>query len=231
MKTLSTLLTVTITLLLTGCGGKEYTENKVLGIIPAVFIEMKKEINQLYTEMNEEVEKSGDYMKTHEKYKKKVEKCGENAVKTAKKDIENLIGKDIPFSMMYDDPYYYIESITVDNVSPKGFGGEGDAAIYMTMKARAKQDVKDFIALPTLCYINMTNEETKYIDKGTIDPFCRGQVSGYTLQTNFIKNKGVKGGELFNEEGSLISFAIAYYDFTDFKEIRFISQDQFRALK
>ncbi len=230
MRLLYTLLAIMLSLLLAGCGGPSYTENAVLGKIPSAFIEMRKEINQLNVEMNEEVENNGDYRKARDRYNKKVEECTQNTVKAVQKDIENLIGKEIPFTMMYDDPYYYIESITVDNVQAKGIG-ESNATINMTMKVRAKQDIKDFIALPTLCYINMTNNDSTYIDKGTIDPFYRGQVSGYTMQTNFIKNKGLKGGELFNEEGSVISFWVAYYNFTDFKEIRFISRDQFKALK
>ncbi len=220
MKLLNTLLILTFTFILISCGGANYTENAVLGKVPSAFIEMKKEIIQLQSKEE-----------SREKYKKKVEKCVDNTISAVKKDMEKLEGKDIPFSMTYDDPYYYIESITVDKVSPRGIGGGSDATIIMTMKIRAKQDIEDFIALPTLCYINMTNDETKYIDKGTIDPFYRGQVSGYTMQTNFIKNKGVKGGELFNEEGSIISFAIAYYDYTDFKEIRFVSPEEFKAYK
>lgn len=216
--------------LLTGCGGggsAKYTENKALGKLPSIYMVWHELDEKNEENMRKELEKAkteGDFIKINEKYIAFEEKRKQETIDAASKEIEKLRGKDVPYSINYDDPDFEIVSATIEEIEPS------TGALSINLKIKAKRDL-DANINSVLHYVILSNEDSNGVStmlfKGTINPFFNIQI----ITGSRFPGGSFRAGELCNEDGSKLMLYCNSYDFTNFKQIFFVTPEDFRNMR
>ncbi len=212
-------------LLFAGCGGgkgskMKFSENEVLGKFPSVYMTLDEEDDRLEEEVRIKTASSNNADKNIKIFEEAIARKEANlkfAHETAAAELEKIRGREVPFRVIHEDPWFEVVSATIEDAYiPSG-------AMTINVKVEAKQDIQRSTS-KRLYYLVM-GKDNLCLFKSTLNPFVQNQITSTNDRTR------VGSGELCYREGSWLMLYCGSYDFTDFVEIYFVNKEFYDSLR
>ena len=213
-------ISASISLLLFAAGcGNNLIQNRSLGIIPAIYMEFEKEREAQKQQMVKEVSSANNMDKSmgiKAKYDKRVNDLTGKMEKKAAAELERIRGREIPYAFSYEENRFKILSATIESIN----AASGAISVKLLVEAR-----KDLVGTYyDNLYFMVIGAENRVLYRHSVNPFTTILPMS---PSRFGADKMIAANALCCEEGSMLMLYCGNYDMTMFKEVVFVSQEEF----
>jgi hypothetical protein len=229
MKTKRFLLTVAAmaAMTLTACGGGagggswKLTENEIFGKFPSIYQEYGKAEKEIDAEERASSGKADPDGKRAAGFTEKLDKITAKAVELGTAELAVIDGRAVPFKFNYDDDRFDVESATVSaaksETSNRGRSYGAGTTLAIELKIKTKRDLD---AIPGM----LRNVSTK-------DMYClMFNNAGECIYKAELSPMGLKSRMAAGTDcTSILKISCTSHDLTDFKEIAFADEEQYRS--
>ena len=203
----------------TGCGSN-FVENETLGTIPSIYIEFETKTEAQKQQMVTDITSASDMNKTmvlKAKYDKKAKELKEEKERMATAELERIRGRELPYSFSYEENRFKIRSATIEEIA----ASSGAVSVKLLIEAKSDMVGTYYDDL----YFMVIGSDNRIIYKHYVNPFTKINPMS---PSSFGSDKMVIGNALCCEEGSMLMLYCGSYDMTTFKQIVFITKDDFK---
>lgn len=214
MPARSTILIIILACILAGCDDISYTDNRVLGKYPSVYVELRRQLRFDRREMNLDIRKverktrvtdrddKADSVRKMERRERKVMKVRgkysviemerrQAAARAGGSEIERLRGNAVPFSFEYADPDFDVRSVVISGADLEA------GTISLAVEVVALRDLA--VSPASIYYVVLDGSRRKWLYKGYIDPFRSSPGAAHSGKNS------IPAGDACNSGGSLIT--------------------------
>ena len=228
-------ITALLACLLAGCRGVKYTSNRVLGIYPSVYVELKRQLRTDRVEMNLDIRKAerktrvtsrddpADSVKKMDRRERLIAKIRSKyallemkrtgkSVAVARAELESLKGDPVAYAFEYSDPRFDVVGVEIAGGDPE------KGTIEFSVRVAALRDLEAGGGAE-LHYVVLDGNGPGWLAKGTLDPFA-GRRTGM-----------VAAGEPCSPDGSSLTLDCLARDFRRLGRVVFTDRHTYESLR
>lgn len=221
--------------LMAGCDAISYTDNRVFGKFPSVYVELGRQLRADGRRMRLEILKverstrttSRDseasklrktekrqrrLMKVKSKYAVLEMERRQQAQRIAAEELAEVKGKAVPFSFEYSDPDFDVSAVEISDGDP------ATGTLTLSVKVVARRNLAARNA--NLYFVVLDGTGRRHIHKGTVDPFG-----------NTENGAPVSAGELCDSNGSPLILDCTARNFVSFSRLVFTDRATYESIR